>query len=371
MTDRVPFVPGLALGRMFFEEAGREIVESVVPRDSYSAALVGKGSDVLGFDTGRSTDHDWGPRFQVFLPEEQFDATSARLDRELRRHLPAVFHGFDVGFTDPDPEDGGTQMPTHAAEGSVQHLVEIATIRAWLHGHLGVRDVTALSPLDWLTFPEQRLVEVTSGEVFHDPRGELTRIREALREYPRDVWLYRMACQWQRLSQVEAFAGRCAEVGDDVGMRVVAARIVKDAIKLCFLMERRYAPYDKWLGTAFGRLACGPMMGPLFSAALAASTYADMEPSLVEIYRKLGEMHNALAVTGPMDAAPRQFFSRPYTVMRSDRFANALLRAVESEELRRIPVRMGGIDQLIDNTDFIESPSAYRKAIGLYRPPEG
>jgi len=33
-------------------------------------------------------------------------------------------------------------------------------------------------------------------------------------------------------------------------------------------------------------------------------------------------------------------------------------------------VRMGGIDQLIDNTDFIESPSEYRGVLGLYRPPE-
>jgi len=367
MTDRAPFVPGLVLGRMLFEEAGRAIIESVVPRDSYAAALVGKGSDVLGFDTGRSTDHDWGPRFQVFLADDQFEAASSRLDQELRGHLPAVFHGFDVGFTDPDPEDGGTQMPTHARDGAVQHLVQITTIHAWLHRHLGVQDAAALSLLDWLTFPEQRLVEVTSGEVFHDPRGELSRVREALREYPRDVWLYRMACQWQRLSQAEAFVGRCAEVGDSVGMKVVAARIVKDAIKLCFLIERRYAPYDKWLGTAFGRLACGPAMGPLFSAALEASTYAAMEPAFVEIYRRLGEMHNGLAVTGPMDPAPRRFFSRPYTVMRSDRFANALLRAVKSEELRQIPVRLGGIDQLIDNTDFIENPSECRRILALYR----
>jgi hypothetical protein len=67
-----------------------------------------------------------------------------------------------------------------------------------------------------------------------------------------------------------------------------------------------------------------------------------------------------------MDSSPRQFFGRPYTVMRSDRFANALLRAVESELLRGIPVRMGGIDQLVDNTDFIENPTVYRKLRDLY-----
>jgi hypothetical protein len=52
--------------------------------------------------------------------------------------------------------------------------------------------------------------------------------------------------------------------------------------------------------------------------------------------------------------------------MRADRFANALLNAIQSEELRRIPVRMGAIDQLIDSTDFIEHPETYRKVLALY-----
>jgi len=367
MPATAGFIPGLALGRMFFEEAGRAIVESVVAPGSYAAAFVGKGSDVLGFDTERSTDHDWGPRFQVFLPADGFEEARGRLDDELRRRLPAVFRGFEVGFAEPDPEDHGTQVPARSPEGSVRHKVEITTLPAWLHRHLGVSDASGLTLLDWLTFPEQRLLEVSSGEVFLDPRGSLSAARRALGEYPRDVWLYRMACQWQRLAQAEAFIGRCAEAGDPAGMKIVAGRVVKDVMKLCFLLERRYAPYDKWLGTAFGRLACGPLLLPLASKVLAAAAYEDMEPSLVEMFRALGEMHNRLGVTGLMDPSPRPFFSRPYTVMRSERFANALLRAVESEELRRIPVRMGGVDQLVDNTDFIESPAQYRRLLTLYR----
>jgi hypothetical protein len=354
MAQPTGFIPGLALGRMFFEEVGRAVVERMVPRESYAAALVGKGSDVLGFDTPTSTDHDWGPRFQVFLPDQDFAARAAALDRALVEQLPRAFHGFEVGY--PDPE--GSPLPHH---------VEITTARLWLLSYLGVEQVEGLGILDWLLFPEQRLLEVTSGEAFHDPAGVLGRARSALREFPRDIWLYRMACQWQRLSHAESFVGRSAEVGDTLGMKIVAARICKDAMRLCFLMERCYAPYDKWLGTAFSRLACGPGLRPLLAAALDARGYAELEPVLVELYQRLGGMHNALGVTGPMDASPRQFFSRPFVVMRSDRFANALLRAVESEELRRVPVRVGGIDQLIDNTDFIETPSQYHKARGLFR----
>ena len=49
------FLPGLELSRAFYEEVVRGIVGNV----PHSAALLGYGSDVLGFDTERSTDHGW------------------------------------------------------------------------------------------------------------------------------------------------------------------------------------------------------------------------------------------------------------------------------------------------------------------------
>jgi hypothetical protein len=50
------FVPGVELARAFYQEV-------VAPRLGgvrHSAARLGPGSDVLGYDTARSTDHDWG-----------------------------------------------------------------------------------------------------------------------------------------------------------------------------------------------------------------------------------------------------------------------------------------------------------------------
>jgi hypothetical protein len=47
--------------------------------------------------------------------------------------------------------------------------------------------------------------------------------RGRLAWYPDDVWRHVLACQWKRISQEEAFVGRCGEVGDD-GRRVTRAR---------------------------------------------------------------------------------------------------------------------------------------------------
>lgn len=252
-------------------------------------------------------------------------------------------------------------------EGALRHhLIEITTVRSFFQRYLGMDILGHVDSRDWLTFPEQRLLELTSGEVFHDPAGELASLRAMLGAYPHDVWLYRMACQWQRLSRQEAFVGQCAEAGDLLGMRVVAGRIVRDAMRLCFLMERRYAPYDKWLGSAFGKLRCAEELTPRLLAAVGGRDFACLEENLLSLYETLGMMHNALEVTGPLDVAPRPFFSRPYMVISAERFTNALLRAVECEQLRSISVRIGAIDQYADSTDFIENVDMYRKSLGLY-----
>src|SRR6266508_4652058 len=79
-----PFVPGLELARAFYEE----VVAPVVADVPHSAALLGSGSDVLGFDTARSTDHGWGPRLQLFVAdpvlEEVADAVEAALPESFR-----------------------------------------------------------------------------------------------------------------------------------------------------------------------------------------------------------------------------------------------------------------------------------------------
>ncbi len=351
---------------MLYEEAARPIIEAIVPRASYAAALMGYGSDVLGYDTERSTDHNWGPRFQVFLPRDLERSRGGTLDAALRNNLPHLFHGYATGFTEPDPLDNGTQTPDPRATGPVNHLIEITTIEDFLGRYLGRDPRAGLGILDWLVFPDERLLELTSGAVFHDPRGELAAVRAALSECPRDVWVYKLACQWRRIAQQESFVGRCAELGDFVGMKVVTARLVRDAMKLCFLMEKTWAPYEKWLGSAFARLRCSARLAPLLTGALQANDYREIERNLAAVYKALGEMHNGLGITGKLDASPRQFFTRPYQVIAADRFANALLAAITAPELRAVSIRIGAIDQFIDSPDYIENVEMYARTRRLF-----
>jgi len=61
------FIPGLRLSELFYSEAAKPILDTFFPELSYSAALLGWGSEVLGYDDVQSSDHHWGPRFLLFL----------------------------------------------------------------------------------------------------------------------------------------------------------------------------------------------------------------------------------------------------------------------------------------------------------------
>ncbi|QUQ67334.1 DUF4037 domain-containing protein [Kutzneria sp. CA-103260] len=266
----------------------------------HAAARIGHGSEVVGFDTDRSRDHDWGPFVQIFVP-------------------------------DPD------SVPVQAFRPG-----------EWLRGHLGFDPLAGITTFDWLATSSQGFAEVTAGAVFHDDIGDLTRARSALAWYPDDIWRYLLACQWKRLSQEEAFVGRTREVGDELGSAVLAARLVRDVMRLCFLMARRYAPYGKWFGSAFAQLPCAATLTPMLHGALGS----DREEHLAAAYRFVAGWHNELGLTDPIDPATRPYHTRPYQVLHAERFAEALLDTVADAEIRRLPW-YGNVDQAFDSTDAL------------------
>jgi hypothetical protein len=328
------FVPGRALAAALYTE----VVGDLVAGTPHAAAFLGTGSDVLGYDTARSTDHGWGPHLQVFVAAAEVEPVQQRIDRGL----PATFRGWPTRF-------GWDGIPE-------RHWVEVTTLDRWLEDRLGFVPSAPIAVLDWLTTPQQLLLEATAGPVFHDDSGALTRVRSSLGWYDDQVWLWLLGCQWQRLSQEEAFVGRAAEVGDDLGSRIVAARLARDVVRLCFLLERRYAPYTKWLGTAFARLDAAAEIGPALDRALAAPDHAGREAGLATAYEAVARRFNALALTDPVDPSTCPYHGRPFQVLHAERFAAACFALVDDPVLRRLPP-IGAVDQFLDSTDVLSSPT--------------
>ena len=178
----------------------------------HSAALLGRGSEVLGFDDEMSTDHDWKPRVLLFLREDDRARHGEAVGDSLRRELPPRFR-----------------------DRLVDH--EIHTVRGFFLERLAVDLDGEIEARDWLTFPEQGLRMFTAGAVYHDEVG-LQSARDRLAYYPRDVWLYLLVAGWWRVHPEANLVGRAGSVGDELGSALIGSRLVSDLMRLCFLMER-------------------------------------------------------------------------------------------------------------------------------------
>jgi Domain of unknown function (DUF4037) len=334
------YIPGLRLAREFCAAVVRPLLAEYFPLVPYAAALLGPGSEVLGFDSQRSVDHDWGPRLQVFLPFEETGKAEA-ITAMLASRLPSSFRGYPVAF--PVTREPG---------GAARHRVQVTGLRPWLTGQLGFDPRDEITLLDWLATPTQRLAEFTAGEVFHDEPGELTSARARLAWYPDDVWRYVLACQWQRIGQEEAFPGRCAEAGDDLGSVIVTARLARDLMRLGLLMNRRYPPYSKWLGTAFARLPGAADLVASLAAAVSAADWPVREQHMSHACETVAGWHNELGLTPPLEVRVRRYYDRPYQVIEAGRFTVALRETITDQQIRRLPPK-GAVDQFIDSTDAL------------------
>ena len=344
------FIPGLKLSELFYIEVIRPLLINHFPNLRHSAALIGNGSEVLGFDTPMSRDHDWGPRLQLFLAE----TTQVQAVNDMLAHnLPYKFRGYPTNFAPPDPNDNGTRVAEAIDEGPINHRIQVTTIAGYFQEYLDIVIAQPMQPADWLSLSEQRLRTITAGDIFHDDLN-LEQVRQQFAYYPHDVWLYLLACGWARIGQEEHLMGRSGFVGDEIGSALIGSRLVRDVMRLCFLMERTYAPYPKWFGTAFKQLACAAELEETLMGALTAVTWQEREQHLIPAYETIARMHNSLNLTKPMPEKVTSFHERPFQVIAFHGFSEALLAQIQDPAVKKLTERnpIGSLDQFSDNTDL-------------------
>ena len=349
------FIKGLDLCRGFFFDAAKPVLDEHFPSLTYSAGLIGYGSDVLGYDDEVSRDHMWGPRFYLFLEladigrkDEIFDA--------LARELPYEYKGYSVNFSIPDPNDNGVQHPQFISSGRVNPLIFVQTFDEFLEEQLGTNDIEHLTATDWLVFSEHRLLSLTAGELFHDGLGLKKRL-EPIRYYPEDVRRYRIAANWDIIASEQAFVKRCADVGDDIGSVIVAARIAERLMRLCFLYKKRYAPYSKWFGTAFAHLDVSDDLRKALHRVLHAQSIEEREKQLVRAQALVAALHNGSGITAPVEYEIESYYGRNIKVIFADRFAEAVTETLAGTALENVPLigafsAVGGLSNVSDDKAY-------------------
>ncbi len=357
-------IQGLPLCEGFFFDEAKPLLDRYFPDLPYTAGLIGYGSDVLGYDDEMSRDHMWGPRFYLFLREEDLVRKEA-VFRMFSENLPYVYRGFSVHFTQPDPNDNGVQHPQFITSGTVNPLIFIRTVDGFLTEELGTADLESLSPLNWLVFSEHRLLSLVSGKLFVDKLGMGDRL-SLLRYYPREVRNYLIASNWDIIASEQAFVKRCGLRGDDTGSILICARMVERLMRLCFLYQGVYAPYSKWFGTAFDRLDLDGGIKAAVCAPLSARTLEERENLLVQAQAAVAELHNQSGVTEPVPYRIETYFGRDIKVIYADKFAQAVQETLQGTALENVPL-IGSLSQIGGLCAIADDGRYARRIKGLYQ----
>ena len=196
--------------------------------------LIGHGSQAISFDDEVSRDHDWGPQFCVFLDQKDFEVHGGKVQIFLEA-LPAEFDGFKVEWDARQPKERSGVLQT----------------QAWFYEQLGV-EAPFKDNTDWLKTSDPRLLWVTNGEIWHDPLGHVSKLRKNLAYYPDEVWLARVVnkCMLVRILGPYQIS-RALERGERLLPFLSRSYFVREVLHLVFLLNRRYAPFHKWLPRSF------------------------------------------------------------------------------------------------------------------------
>ncbi|PRY14447.1 DUF4037 domain-containing protein [Kineococcus rhizosphaerae] len=338
-----PRVNGADLARRFHHEVVEPLVRGEFGDVPLVAGRFGGGSDVLGHDDDVSADHDWGLRTTLLVP------AGPPVARFLQDALPAEFAGHPVRF------------PT-TWDGSARHRVEVATVEDFVRARLGVGPQDPWSVADWLSFTGQAVLELRAGPVFADDEGRWEELRRRLTWYPDDVWRYLVASAWKQLEQELPFVGRTGSRGDDLGSRVIAARLGEVAVRLGLLLDRTWAPYAKWLGTAAAAAPGGRVL-PALSRALRAQDWREREDALCAALEDL-LAHQRDVLGGPARATG-PFHDRPFRGV-VEHLAEDVLAPVTDPAVRALPLGAGSVEGFVRAVDVLVRPDLRRAlAAGL------
>jgi hypothetical protein len=259
---------GCELSHRFYEERIRPLVREFSPglEPELAAGVLGMGSDVSGLDDELSREHHWGPRCNLLL-SDHLEGQCAELEQFLREPAGSEFLGYPI---------------YHNSFNRCGITVE--TVSGFFRQMAG-RERAPERLEEWLALTEADLFHVTHGHVFHDGPGELTRRREQFAYYPEPVWRKKMADWLVFLVGHGVYnINRVWQREDWAAATIYLGVVIKRMLEMGHLLNRTYAPYNKWLYRSFKQLPrfC-PDVVPLIDHVLATASWEEKCRTLLGI----------------------------------------------------------------------------------------
>ena len=265
-------VSGLKLARAFWTQMGKPMIAAKYPQYAgrIAAGLVGHGSECYGFDDAYSQDHDFGPRFCLWLTDEDYAAIGEQLEADYEA-LPRKFSVDAQGrvtFEAHARSDASGAFSSAGAGSPVTPRAQGANRRDgvfrigdFFESITGYRTAPAqTAPHEWLMLQESTLAAATNGEVFADPTGQFSKTRQGFKDMPDDVRLTLISKRLGMIAQAGQYnLPRSLKRGDGAAAWLSIHEFVQATASLVFLvnvpMVVGYMPYYKWQFAALRKLS--------------------------------------------------------------------------------------------------------------------
>lgn len=311
-------VRGLELSRKFYEECGKKLIASELAdlEGQIAAGLVGEGSECFGFDDDISRDHDWGPAFCLWLPEDVLVANAERIEKALSG-LPESFEGFRGRMK---PEERMGRVGPMPIEGFYRRFLNVPSCPKTLG--------------EWRAIPEHYLAVATNGMVFCDPLGKFSAIREELlRFYPEDLRLKKIAARCVAAAQAGQYnLPRMMARHFYTAVSICSARFTEAVISMLYLLNKKYMPFYKWAHAGLAKIGSplaegvGASLEQLCCLTPLENTASDYAALIEDICQRLAD---ELVAQGLSDSNDPWLYEQGPTVQ----------ARIQHEGLRRLPVQ--------------------------------
>ena len=259
---------GLELSEKFYCEYGEKMIkENFADVEKYLAVgLAGSGSECFGFDDEISQDHDFEPGFCIFIPDEIDSKTEFQLERAYAK-LPKEFMGYK-------------RSPLNPVGGNRHGVIKISRFFEEKTGS----KTADIPTVGWFCIAEQFPAEATNGKIFCDNLGVMTQLREKIAYLPEDVRLKKLAGNILLMAQSGQYNyPRCIKRGETAAAQLAVGEFVNTALKVIFLLNKKYIPYYKWTFRALKDLGkLSDLYGDLEYLISSDNTEAEKKQEIIE-----------------------------------------------------------------------------------------
>lgn len=196
--------------------------------DKINIALIGEGSEVLGYDDKYSQDHDYTFMPVIFLNEDDFEKYAIKL-KNILHCLPSEFLGIKHVYSDVVSERRGVQ-----------------NLKEYMYKYLG-KDEYEFTIEDYKKIPEYVFKILTSGDIFYKGNDDLVNILEKIKYYPEIIRQNKIATVCTKIAQSGQYNYlRLMKRGDLIGANKSFSEFIENSIHLVYLLNKEYMPFYKW-----------------------------------------------------------------------------------------------------------------------------